>query len=98
VTAPLVGQWACVAEFADGDPAGPDSDGAGPNGASYVVRLDEVDLTPTTVRIRRDFARGTQDGRLVFVAGRAARSGERASADPCRDTVLPPRRATPGQP
>ncbi|HEV2777368.1 MAG TPA: hypothetical protein VGV90_17395 [Solirubrobacteraceae bacterium] len=97
-TEPLVGRWACVAELADGDPAGPDLDGAGPNGAGYVVRLNEVGYTPTTVRIRRDFARGTQDGRLVFVAGRGAGSGERASADPCRDTVVPPRRGAPGRP
>jgi hypothetical protein len=98
VTEPLVGQWACMAEVADGDPAGPDVDGAGPNRASYVVRLHEVDLTPTTVRVRRDFAQGTQDGHLVFVAGRAAAGRERASADPCRDTVVPPRRGAPGRP
>ena len=98
VTEPLVGQWACIADVADGDPAGADLDGAGPNGASYVVRLNEVDYTPRSIRIRRDFAQGTQDGHLVFVAGRAAVGGERASADPCRDTVVAPRRGAPGRP
>jgi hypothetical protein len=84
VTPSLVGQWACIAEIADGDPAGEDVDGDGPNGRSYVVRLQEVRYTPETVSIRRDFAAGTQDGQLVFVAGRAAQEGEQASGDPCR--------------
>jgi hypothetical protein len=87
VTPSLVGQWACIAEVADGDPAGEDVDGAGPNGRSYVVRLQEVRYTPETVSIKRDFAAGTQDGHLVFVAGRAAQDGEQASADPCRDRL-----------
>ena len=87
---PLVGKWACIAEIADGDPAGADPDGLGPLGRAYVVRLDEVGYTPQTVRIRRDFAAGTQDGRLVFVAGRAAAAGEQAAASPCRALVPRP--------
>ena len=87
VTPSLVGQWACIAEVADGDPAGEDVDGAGPKGRSYVVRLQEVRYTPQKVSIRRDFAEGTQDGHLVFVAGRPAQEGEQASADPCRDRL-----------
>ena len=93
VTEPLVGQWACVAEIADGDPAGEDVDGTGPLGRAYEVRLQEVRYTAETVSIRRDFAAGTQDGHLVFVAGRRAQEGEDASGEPCRDLALPGRRA-----
>lgn len=89
VTDGLVGQWACIAEVADGDPAGEDPDGAGPRGRSYEVRLQEVRYTPDKIRIRRDFAAGTQDGQLVFVAGRRPETGEQASADPCRDLFSP---------
>ena len=80
----LAGQWACIAEIADGSPAGADVDGDGPLGRSYAVRLQDVRYTPQTVSIRRDFAAGTQDGHLVFVAGRPAQEGEQASAEPCR--------------
>jgi hypothetical protein len=91
VTEALVGQWACIAEVADADPAGEDPDGSGPLGAAYQVRLPEVGYTPETLRIRRDFAQTTQDGRLVFIAGRAPEPGEQASGDPCRDSLMPPR-------
>lgn len=87
----LVGRWACVGEIADGDPVGPDLDGAGPHGARYEVRLHEVRFDAELVSLRRDFAAGTQDGRLVFVAGRAARVGEAADSEPCRSLIPPPR-------
>lgn len=78
----LVGRWACVAEVPDGRPAGRDPDG---RGRRYDVRLSEVRYTRRVVRIRRDFARTRQDGRLVFLAGRPPRSDEHPSERPCVD-------------
>jgi hypothetical protein len=87
VSEPAVGRWACVAEVADAAPAGADPDGAGPLGQRVQVRLSEVEYGPTTIRIRRDFAQTAQDGRLLFVAGRAAASGEQAVAAPCEGVL-----------